>query len=229
MNSFGIIWITEEMMMWSDGHITLDNEILSWDMLFKVYGNIRFRTYDLAVKFINILTPSERRHNFDLKPKCLTWSCSDFENCPFVLEIVPFGKTVGKTEEELKKGSYWIRKAHNHDHSLKTLEKPSARNQSVSQYHKLEKKLNEDQSRMEKLEDQLKRANAKEYRRRIQEKIHNLRKLIKRTKTELENVCDDQDKTGNDVATNPYSRQIRQGEIRKAYALSCFMGISRSA
>ena len=62
----GTIWITEEMMMWSDGHITLDNEILSWDMLFKVYGNIKFRTYDLAVKFINILIPSGCRHNFDL-------------------------------------------------------------------------------------------------------------------------------------------------------------------
>ena len=62
----GTIWITEEMMMWSDGHITLDNEILSWDMLFKVYGNIRFRTYDLAVKIINILASSECRHNFDL-------------------------------------------------------------------------------------------------------------------------------------------------------------------
>ena len=93
----GTIWITEKIMVWSDGHITLDNEILSWDMLFKVYGNIRFRTYDLAVKFINILTRSERRHNFDLKPKCLTWICIDLENCPFVLEVVPFGKSVGKT------------------------------------------------------------------------------------------------------------------------------------
>ena len=141
-----------------------------------------------------------------------------------MLEIIPSGKTVDKTEEELKKGSYWIRKAHDHDHSRETLAEPSVRNESVSQYHKLEKKLNEDLSRMGELEDQLKRANAKEYRRRIQEKIRNLRKLIKRTKTELENVCDDQDKTGNDVATNPYSRQIRQGEIRKAYALSRFYG-----
>ena len=107
----GTIWITEKIMVWSDGHITLDNEILSWDLLFKVYGNIKFRTYDLAVKLFNILAPSTCRHNFDLNPKCLTWSCSNFENCPFVLEIVPFGKTVGKTEAELKKGSYWIRKA----------------------------------------------------------------------------------------------------------------------
>ena len=99
----------------------------------------------------------------------------------------------------------------------------------MSQYHKLEKKLNEDLSTMGELEDQLKRTTVKTRRCRIQVKIRNLRKLIKRTKTELENVCDDQDKTGNDVATNPYSRQIRQGEIRKAYALSCFMGISRSA
>ena len=36
----GTIWITEKIMVWSDGHITLDNEILSWDLLFKVYGNI---------------------------------------------------------------------------------------------------------------------------------------------------------------------------------------------
>ena len=94
------------MIVWSYNHITLDNEILSWDMLFKVYGNIKSRTYDLAVKLFNILSPYERRHNFDLNPKCLTWSCGGFENCPFVLEIIPSGKTVGKTEAELKKGSY---------------------------------------------------------------------------------------------------------------------------
>ena len=69
-----------------------------------------------------------------------------------MLEIVPFGKTVGKREAELEKGSYWIRKAQDHDHSQETLSVPSARNESVSQYHKLEKNLNEDLSRMEELE-----------------------------------------------------------------------------
>ena len=146
-----------------------------------------------------------------------------------MLEIIPSGKTVDKTEEELKKGSYWIRKAHDHDHSRETLAEPSVRNESVSQYHKLEKKLNEDQVRMEELEDQLKRTNAKEYRRRIQEKIRNLRKLIKKAKTELEKVKDIKDRPDDECASHLYSKQIRQGEIRKAYALSCFMGISRSA
>ena len=146
-----------------------------------------------------------------------------------MLEIIPSGKTVGKTEAELKKGSYWIRKAQEHDHSYETLAEPSVCNESVSQYHKLEKKLNEDLSRMEKLENQLERTNTKEYRRRIQEKIRNLRKLIKKKKTELEKVSYLKDRPDNEVATNPYSKQIRQGEIRKAYALSRFMGISRSA
>ena len=141
------------MMVWNDNHITLDNELLSWDMLFKVYGNIRFRTYDLAVKFINILTPSECRHNFDLKPKYLTWSCSDHENCPVVLEIVPSGKTIGKTEAEVKRGSYWIRKAQDHDYCYETLAEPSVRNESVFQYHKLEKKHKDAETRMEELED----------------------------------------------------------------------------
>ena len=146
-----------------------------------------------------------------------------------MLEIIPSGKTVDKTEEELKKGSYWIRKAHDHDHSRETLAEPSVRNESVSQYHKLEKKLNEDQVRMGELEDQLKRTTVKTRRCRIQEKTRNLRKLIKKTKTELENVKDIKDRPDNECATHPYSKQIRQGEIRKAYALSCFMGISRSA
>ena len=99
----------------------------------------------------------------------------------------------------------------------------------MSQYHKLEKKLNEDLSRMEELEDQLKRANVKEYRRRIQEKIRNLRQLIKKTKTELEKVGYLKDQPDDECAAYPYSKQIRQGEIRKAYALSRFMSISRSA
>ena len=195
---------------------------------FKERTRFLFQNYDVVKESVMILTPSERRHNFDLNPKCLTWSCSDFENCPFVLEIVPFGKTVDKTEAELKKGSYWIRKAQNHDHSQETLAEPSAHNESVSQYHKLEKKLNEDLSRMGELEDQLKRTIVKTRRCRIQEKIRNLRKLIKKTKMELEKVKDIKDRPDDDCATHPYSKQIRQGEIRKAYALSRFMSISRS-
>ena len=141
-----------------------------------------------------------------------------------MLEIVPSGKTVGKTVAELKKGSYWIRKAHNRDHSYKTLAEQSARNGSVSQYHKLEKKLNEDLSTMEELEDRLKRTVVKTRRCRIQERIRNLRKMVKKTKTELENVSDLKDRPDDECATHPYSKQIRQGEIRKAYVLSRFYG-----
>ena len=75
------------------------------DMFFKERTRFLFQNYDMVKESVMMLTPSERRHNFDLKLKCLTWSCSGFENCPFVLEVVPFGKTVDKTEEELKKGT----------------------------------------------------------------------------------------------------------------------------
>ena len=163
----GTLWITDMLMEWSNGHITLDNEMLTWDMFFKVYRNIKFRTYDLVVDFIDILTPSTCRHNFDLKPKCLTWRCSDYENCPFVLEIIPFGSTVGKTTEELKNGYYWIRKAQDHDHSKETLKIPSSRNQSVSKYHKLKKKLEFAKARMDELEDQLKRSPKREIKKKI--------------------------------------------------------------
>ena len=152
------------LMEWSNGHITLDNEMLTWDMFFKVYRNIKFRTYDLVVDFIDILTPPTCRHNFDLKPKCLIWRCSDYENCPFVLEIIPSGSTVGKTTDELKKGYYWIRKAQDHDHSLGTLVIPSCRNESVSKYHKLEKKLKDAKARTNELNDQLKKTTVKERR-----------------------------------------------------------------
>ena len=108
----------------------------------------------------------------------------------------------------MKKDRYWIRKAHDHDHSRESLAEPSARNESVSQYHKLEKKLNEDLSRIGGLENQLKRAIVKTRRCRIQEKIRNLRKLIKKTKTELEKVSDLKDRPDDEVATHPYSKQI---------------------
>ena len=75
-------------------------------------------------------------------------------------------------------------------------------------HHRLVKKLNEDQVRMGELEDQLKRTNAKEYRRRIQEKIRNLRQLIKKTKMELEKVKDIKDRSDDECATHPYSKQI---------------------
>ena len=125
-------------------------------MFFKERNRFLFQNYNVVKENVTIRTPSERRHNFDLKPKYLTWSCSDHENCPFVLEIILSGKTIGKTEAEVKRGSYWIRKAQEHDYCYETLAEPSVRNESVSQYHKLEKKHKDAKARMEELEDQLK-------------------------------------------------------------------------
>ena len=220
----GTLWITDMLMEWSDGHITLDNEMLTWDMFFKVYRNIKFRTYDLVVDFIDILTPPTCRHNFDLKPKCLIWRCSDYDNCPFVLEILPFGSTVGKTTEELKKGSYYIRKAQDHDHSLGTLVIPSYRNESVSKYHKLKKKLEDAKARMDELEDQLKRSPKRDIKKKIHDKIRNLRKLIKKVETDMEKITDVKDQLDDECAIDPNSKQTRQGKIRKEYALSHLYG-----
>ena len=117
----GTLWINELKKHKEDGNVIFQKKRIYWDMFFKERTRFLFQNYDVVKESVMILTPSERRHNFDLNPKCLTWSCSDFENCPFVLEIVPSGKTVGKTVAELKKGSYWIRKAQDHDHSQETL------------------------------------------------------------------------------------------------------------
>ena len=125
-------------------------------MFFKERNRFLFQNYNMVKENVMIRTPSERRHNFDLKPKYLTWSCSDHKNCPFVLEIIPSGKTIGKTEAEMKRGSYRIRKAQDHDYCYETLAEPSVRNESVFQYHKLEKKHKDAKARMEELEDQLK-------------------------------------------------------------------------
>ena len=125
-------------------------------MFFKERNRFPFQNYNMVKENVTILTSSERRHNFDLKPKCLTWSCSDHENCLFVLEIIPSGKTIGKTEAEVKMANYRIRKAQDHDYCYETLAEPSIRNESVFQYHKLEKKHKDAEARMEELEDQLK-------------------------------------------------------------------------
>ena len=92
----GAIWITEEMMMWSDGHITLDNEILSWDLLFKVNGNIKSRTYDLAVKLFNILAPSECRHNFDLNRNVLPGAAVILRTAPSCWRSYHLAKQLAK-------------------------------------------------------------------------------------------------------------------------------------
>ena len=125
-------------------------------MFFKERNRFLFQNYNMVKENVTIRTPSKCRHNFDLKPKCLTWYFSDLENCPFVLEIILSGKTIGKTEAEVKRGSYRIKKAQDHDHCYETIAEPSVRNESVSQYHKLEKKHKDAEARMEELEDQLK-------------------------------------------------------------------------
>ena len=124
-------------------------------MFFKERNRFLFQNYDVIKENVTIRTSSERRHNFDLKPKYFTWYFSDLENCPFVLEIIPSGKTSGKTEAEVKMANYRIRKAQDHDYCYETLAEPSVRNESVSQYHKLEKKHKDAEARMEELQDQL--------------------------------------------------------------------------
>ena len=130
-------------------------------MFFKERNRFLFQNYNMVKENVTIRTPSERRHNFDLKPKYLTWSCSDHVNCPFVLEIILSGKTSGKTEVEVKRGSYRIMKVQEHDYCYETLAEPSVRNESVSQYHKLEKKHKDAEARMEELGDQLKKTTVK--------------------------------------------------------------------
>ena len=56
--------------------------MLTWNMFFKMYTDFKFQTYHLAVMFITILTMYSYQDNFDHKLKCLTWCCSDHENCP---------------------------------------------------------------------------------------------------------------------------------------------------
>ena len=55
-------------------------------------------------------------------------------------------------------------KAQDHDYWYETLVEPSVRNESVSQYHKLEKKHKDAKARMEELEDQLKKTTVKAHR-----------------------------------------------------------------
>ena len=141
-----------------------------------------------------------------------------------MLEILPFGSTVGKTTEELKKGSYYIRKAQDHDYSLETLVIPSSRNESVSKYHKLKKKLEDAKTRMDELEDQLKRSPKREIKKKIHDKIHTLRKLVKRVEADMEKVTDVKDRINYECATDPNSKQTLQGKIRKEYALSHLHG-----
>ena len=154
-------WINELGTHKEDGWVFCQKKRIYWDMFFKERNRFLFWNYNMVKENVTILTPSERRHNFDLKPKCITRSFSDHENFPIVLEIILSGKTSGKTEVEVKRGSYRIRKAQDHDYWYETLAEPSARNESVFQYHKLEKKHKDAETRMEELQDQLKKTTVK--------------------------------------------------------------------
>ena len=109
----------------------------------------------------------------------------------------------------MKKGSYYIRKAQDHDHSLETLVIPSSRNESVSKYHKLKKKLKDANVELNKLKTRLERTRMKNCRYRIQEKIHNLRKLVKKVEAYMEKVTDVKDRINDECAIDPNSKQTR--------------------
>ena len=137
-----MLWINKSVAYREDGKVFCKSRRITWDMLFIQHTEFVFQNYDVTKEYIRRLAPADCRHNFDLQPKCLTWRCSDFENCPFVLKIVSFVKKTVKAESELKNSCYYIRKVQNYDHITETLAEPSARNQSISQYHKLEKEYN---------------------------------------------------------------------------------------
>ena len=91
-----------------------------------------------------------------------------------------------------------------------------------------EKKVTEDQTRMADLEDQVKRSCKWEIMQEIYEKICNLRKLIKKRKADKRKMNDVKDCLDDECVIYPYSKQIGEGTIRKEYALSHFMGMSKS-
>ena len=62
----GALWITDTLMEQSNGRIVMDNEMLTWDMFFKERTRFLFQNYDVVKESVMMLTPSERRHNFDL-------------------------------------------------------------------------------------------------------------------------------------------------------------------
>ena len=94
----------------------------------------------------------------------------------------------------------------------------------MSQYHKLEKKLEDAEGELNRLKTRLEKTTVKERRCRIQQNIRNLRKLVKRVKADMEKITDVKDRINDECATDPNSKQIRQEKIRKEYALSHLHG-----
>ena len=55
-----------------------------------------------------------------------------------------------------------------------------------------------------------------------------LRQSIKKTKVGMENISNVKDCIDDEYATNPYSKQIRQGKIRNEYYPSHFYGYNHN-
>ena len=81
---------------------------------------------------------------------------------------------------------------------------------------------------MADLEDQVKRSCKRDIMQEIRDKICNLRKLIKNRKADMRKMNDVKDCLDDECVAHPYSKQIVEGLILKEYALSHFMGISKS-
>ena len=203
-------WINELSLHKEAGKVFYKNERIYWDMFFREGTRFLFQNYDVVKECIARLKPSEHRYKADRKPKCLTWLCNDYENCPFVLKIESFGKPTEKTVEELKKCVYWIRKAQNHDHSPEIIAEPRVCDKSMSKYYKLEKRYKMAEVKMNELADQLKKTTVKIRRYRIQEKIRNLRKKIRKLKADMEKMKGVRDQPNDDCAIHP-SKEIGEG------------------
>ena len=202
-----VLWINKLGTYREDEKVFCGVKRIHWNMLFNQHTEFLFQDYDVAKECITRLTPADYRHKRDLKPKCLTWRCREHENCPFVLQIVPFCKKTGKTDEELKSGRYYIRKAQNHDHSQETLAELSSGNQSVSQYHKVEKKYNQAEAEMNELENRLKKTTMKDRRSKIGTKIRNLRKKIMKLKSDMGKLSNGTDQIDGESSTNSHSNK----------------------
>ena len=76
----------------------------------------------------------------------------------------------------------------------------------MSQYHKLEKKLEDAEGELNRLKTRLEKITVKERRCRIQQNIRNLRKLVKKVEADIEKVTDVKDRIDDECATDPNSK-----------------------
>ena len=157
----------------------------NWELIFQNPSAIRIFSFDNAVDFVNEIHPKYYHFSHNLSAKSLIWKCKDFENCPFLLKMVPEGDVSGLSPDMIKKGYYCFQEVHDHNHSRETLMQGHQTRRSIESLEEVKDEIRNLENTILIVEDDLASCSQRSRRVKYGTKLRTLRQQLLKVNQKL--------------------------------------------